>query len=241
MQWRGRFETRLKGPSDFVTDADLASQEAIRQLITGRFPDHQFVGEESGAATVVVDPDRPCWIVDPLDGTTNYLHDFPSFAVSVAVAQGKRLLAGAIYDPMRGEMFWAATGQGAWRGEERMQVSHAQALSEALVAISLPASVLTESPDLRDFIRVAPHCQAVRRIGSAALNLAYVACGRLDAYWAREIHAWDIAAGALLVAEAGGVVTDAAGAELDFRTPPCIVSCSEELHRDLLGRLEPTG
>lgn len=236
MKWRGRFETHEKGPSDYVTDADLASQEAIRSLLSDRFPDHQFVGEESDRPGLP-EPGRLCWVVDPLDGTTNYLHDFPCFAVSVAVVLAGKPLAGAIFDPIREELFWAAKGLGAWRGGTRLATSGVRSLSEALVAISLPASVVTESPDLRDFVRIAPRCQAVRRIGSAALNLAYVACGRLDTYWAREIHAWDVAAGALLVTEAGGVVTDSAGGEFSVWQPPCIASCGADLHADLLSQL----
>lgn len=238
MHWRGKFATHTKGPSDYVTDADLASQEAIREYVAKQFPDHQFIGEES-TEMPEIDPDRLCWIVDPLDGTTNYLHDFPSFAVSVAIARGSTLIAGAIFDPLRDEMFSAAAGLGAKLGETPLHSSPTNQLSDALVAISLPASVHTDSPDLQDFVRIAPHCQAVRRIGSAALNLAYVASGRLDAYWAREIHAWDIAAGALLVVEAGGCVTDASGGPLNLWSPPCIASCGEALHRELLERLEP--
>ncbi len=239
MSWRGRFETHLKGPQDYVTDADLASQEAIRNTLLELAPDHQFVGEETPAEDREVDNSRICWVVDPLDGTTNYLHDFPSFAVSVAAVRDGKPLAGVVLDPLRDEEFWAAQGGGAWLGDHSIETSGVEKLADSLLAISLPASVRAESPDLIDFVRIAPRCQAVRRIGSAALNLAYVACGRLDASWAREIHPWDVAAGVLLVTEAGGVATGPTGETLDIWNPACAAASGTRLHAELLNHLSP--
>ena len=242
LYWRGKFETREKGPRDFVTNADVAAQEAVRELLLAAQPDHQFVGEETageGDALTVdrVDHNRIAWIVDPLDGTTNYLHGYPAFATSVAAVLKGQVLAGAIFDPVADELFWAAAGQGAWLGQTRLATGSAKRLADALVAISLPASVHAESPDLIDFFRIAPRCQAVRRMGSAALNLAYVACGRLDAYRARQIHAWDIAAGVLLVSEAGGTMTDDRGRPLDVWRSGCLATCGPELQVELLSEL----
>ncbi|MEM6331477.1 MAG: inositol monophosphatase family protein [Planctomycetota bacterium] len=240
LDWRGRFETHAKGPGDFVTDADIASQQAVRSVLQQAYPAHPFIGEESSTPQAQAAPaDGVCWVVDPLDGTTNYLHDFPSYAVSVAAVRGAAPVAGAVYDPVRQEMFAAASGCGAWLGDRRLAASGVRRLADALLAVSLPAAVRSDSPGLRDFVQVVPKCQAVRRIGSAALSLAYVACGRLDAFWAREIHPWDVAAGALLVIEAGGRVTDPHGEAFDVWRPPCVAASCEPLHRALLGQLSP--
>jgi len=246
MQWRGKFSTRTKGPRDFVTDADLAAQQTIRRVLLGSFPDHQFIGEEETGEDQSLDHDavdhkRIAWIVDPLDGTTNYLHGYPAFATSIAAVLEGVVLAGAIYDPVSKELFWAAAGQGAWLGERMLATGDAQKLRDALVAVSLPASVDDQSPDLLDFIHLAPRCQAVRRIGSAALNLAYVACGRLDAYRVRQIHPWDIAAGALLVVEAGGTMADEIGRPLDVWRSGCLATCGPPLQAAFLAELGRRG
>lgn len=242
LEWRGKFEAKLKGPSDFVTDADLASQLAIETELRRRFPDHAFLGEETPVEEArQADDNLICWVVDPLDGTTNYLHDMPLYAVSVAAVLDGQVLAGAIYDPNTDELFWAAKGQGAWlhqAGEARaLRTSDAATLPDSLLAMSLPAAVHSDSPDLLDFLRIAPHCQAVRRIGSAALNLAYVAAGRLDGHWAREINAWDVAAGVLLVTEAGGIVTDDTGQPFDLWHPRFVACCTSGLHGELVSAL----
>ena len=195
MEWRGNFEIREKSPRDVVTEADLASQEAIRAVIAERYPDHGFLGEENPESAQV---DLPyCWVVDPLDGTTNYVHDFPCFAVSIAVAHQGKVVAGAVLDPCRKECFTAALGRGSQLNGRGIGVSQTTRLSDSLIAVSFPPNLHKNSPDLEAFLNVAPLCQAVRRTGSAALNLSYVACGRLDAHWAHEIHAWDSAAGVL--------------------------------------------
>ncbi|MEM1304271.1 MAG: inositol monophosphatase family protein [Planctomycetota bacterium] len=232
MDWRGRFSAREKGPSDFVTDADLASQAAVEQVIRAEHPDHAFVGEED-AAFDRPDDDQLCWVCDPLDGTTNYLHGFPCFAVSVGVTLGGELLAGAVFDPMSGEHFWAGRGRGAWLNDEPIRTSATQQLSDALVALSLPASVQPDSPDLVDLMTLIGRCQAIRRTGSAALNLAYVACGRLDVHWARQIKPWDVAAGVLLVREAGGVVSSASGGEFDLWRADFQAAATEPLHAEM--------
>ncbi|MCI0334160.1 MAG: inositol monophosphatase [Planctomycetes bacterium] len=253
MAWRGRFGAREKGVTDFVTDADLASQAAVRRVIAARFPDHGFIGEEqehsarSGQAhfasrTAQNEPipgraDQLCWIVDPLDGTTNYVHGYPHFAVSVAVARGSELLAGVVYDPVADKCFMATAGGGAWCDRARLKTSAARNVGEALVAVSLPARVERDAPDLLDFIEATQVCQGVRRSGSAALNLAYVAGGALDAFWASHIHPWDVAAGVLLVREAGGVVSARDGSEFDLWNPHFLAAAGRELHGGLLSAL----
>jgi myo-inositol-1(or 4)-monophosphatase len=236
---RGQFQTRAKAPADLVTDADFASQDAIQQVIKNRFPDHKFVGEEQAAVVPSPIDSEYAWIVDPLDGTTNYVHGYPHFAVSVALAKQSMLLVGTVYDPVANQCFVARRGTGAWRNGARIATSRVTNVADALVAVSLPARVRRDSPDLVDFNLAAQACQAVRRSGSAALNFAYVASGALDAFWATHIHPWDIAAGALLVREAGGVVTARNGGELDLWNPHFLAAANVELHRGLLDMLSP--
>jgi myo-inositol-1(or 4)-monophosphatase len=237
--WQGKFRSREKGVADLVTDADIASQHAIRRVIADTFPDHAFVGEEQTDEASNKRSDGPTWVVDPLDGTTNYVHGYPQYAVSVAVAQGNQVLAGAIYDPVRDECYSAALGQGAWQDRVPLCASKVSEPAAALVAVSLPARVSRDSPDLLDFIEAAEACQAVRRSGSAALNLANVAAGSLDAFWATHIQPWDVAAGVLLIREAGGIVTARDGSEFHLWNPHFLIAATPELHRSMLGLLRP--
>ncbi len=237
LAWRDKFTTREKGPADLVTDADIAAQRAVREVLLGARPDDAFVGEESPAGAPEDRAGRVCWIVDPLDGTTNYVHGFPMFATSVGVVFDGELVAGAIYDPVSDEMFSAAKGGGAFLGEAPIHVTEAAELGESLVAVSLPPRVDIDSPDLRAFVAVVEASRAVRRTGSAALNLAYVAAGRLDAHWAFSIYPWDAAAGVLICQEAGAVVTDCAGQPFDVWKADYLVAATNSLHRDVLQRL----
>lgn len=231
LKWRGRFQTRQKAPCDLVTDADLASELAVRGVIAARYPDHGILGEESAIASEL---DKPyCWVVDPLDGTTNYVHGFPCYGPSVAVSHQGQLLAGVVFDPERDECFAAARGQGAWLNGSPMRVSGCDELGQSLLAISLPPQLDDSSPDLLAFLATAPRCQAVRRTGSAALNLAYVACGRLDGHWAHEIHPWDAAAGVLLVQEAGGTATACSGQPFELSRGDYLAASSIALHASL--------
>ena len=231
LAWQGRFQAREKAPRDLVTDADLASERAVREVIAAHYPEHGILGEEAPTPAAL---DRPfCWVVDPLDGTINYAHGNPCYGVSIAVASGGRLLAGVVFDPERDECFAAASGEGAWLNGAPMAVSRVEAVEEALVAVSFPPLVSAEAPDVRAFLTVAPHCQAVRRTGSAALNLAYVACGRFDAHWAHEIHPWDSAAGVLLVQEAGGVATGGDGRPYELAAGDYLAAATPDLHAAL--------
>jgi myo-inositol-1(or 4)-monophosphatase len=209
--WLGRFAVSSKGPSDFVTEADFASQREIRRIVLEAFPDHGFVGEEAdGAAGQPASGQRghsgsgTRWIVDPLDGTTNYVHGFPAYCVSVALARGDELLVAAIYDPLRDECFTARKGGGAFLDGRPLRTPAITEPSAALAAVSFPPHVAVDSPAVADFLAVLPHVQSIRRTGSTALNLAYVACGRLHAFWVRRIACWDVAAGMLILREAGG-------------------------------------
>ncbi len=231
---RGKFTSREKGRADLVTDADLASQAAIRDVIAQRFPDHAFVGEEQSADNNTRRPEQLTWIVDPLDGTTNYVHSYPHYAVSVALAQGERLLVGVVYDPVHDQCFAAGEGRGAVCNGVPMKTSTVANARSALVAVSLPSHVTRDSPDLQDFIEAAQVCQAVRRSGSAALNFAHLALGAIDAFWARHIYPWDVAAGVLLVREAGGVVTSRDGDTFNLWQPQFLAAASSGLHVEML-------
>jgi myo-inositol-1(or 4)-monophosphatase len=227
----GRVTVREKGRSDLVTEADLAAQETVRRVVLAAFPDHELLGEE--------DPDslalRPAagfrWIVDPLDGTTNYVHQVPLFCVSLALESAGTLLAGGLYNPVSNECFLAQRGQGAYLNGGRLQASRVEQPRDALAAAGFPAVVTPDSPDFVLFNRAVLECQAVRRTGSAALNLAYVAAGRFDVAWTHGAKAWDAAAGALLIAEAGGVITDWDGAPLPLCHSPFLAASTAALHR----------
>ena len=233
MEWRQKFETHIKGPDDLVTDADFASQKAIREALLSARPEDHFFGEESEVKQVPSDPEVVCWVVDPLDGTMNYVHGFPCYATSIAAVIDGKVVAGAIYDPLRDELFSAARGEGATLNDRPLKVSKTAELGNSLVAVSLPPAVDANSTDLADFIAVVQRCRAIRRTGSAALNLAYVAAGWLDAHWALQIHPWDSAAGTLMIEEAGGVVTDRHGGPFDVWQGHYLTTSTKELYNEL--------
>jgi len=219
-----------KGRNDFVTRADRDSEEAIVSLIRSRHPEHAIRTEESAAA-----PGTGAeWIIDPLDGTTNFIHRYPFFATSVAVRAGGELAAGAVYDPVREEMFAAARGRGATLNGASIGVSDCSRLADALLVTGFPFRSLSKLPQFLDSLsRLIQAASGVRRDGSAALDCCYVACGRLDGFWECSLSAWDIAAGALIIREAGGIVTDFEGEE-GFLGSGDIVASPAELHASLL-------
>jgi myo-inositol-1(or 4)-monophosphatase len=239
LSWRDRFSTREKASRDLVTDADLASQVAIREVLLRAYPDHDFLGEESDPADKVTAATscakkRYRWIVDPLDGTSNYVHRLQTFAVSIALEDQGRIVLGAIYDPILREFYHAEAGKGAFLNGRRLCTSNCQTPGDALIAVSFSPHVPRDSVEIRRFIEGLLACQSVRRLGSAALNLGYLAAGRLDGYWATSVHIWDVAAGILLVREAGGIVTHIGGGELDLDNPQFVASASVSLHQHML-------
>lgn len=233
LAWRGRFQTREKGACDLVTDADLASEQAIRDVILSRYPDHGILGEEAPDYSALEQP--YCWVVDPLDGTTNFVHDYPFYGVSIAIAHQQQLVAGVVLDPLRNECFSASKGNGAWLNDKPIRASDTAKLTDALLAVSLPPQVQPDSPDLNGFLQIVSRCQAIRRTGSAALNLAYVASGRLDGHWAHFIRPWDGAAGVILVREAGGTVSGVDGSPFDLARADYLATGTTELHEKLAG------
>lgn len=200
-----QLQVSTKGPGDFVGRADRRAEETIRsELMTAR-PSYGFLGEEGGSQDGE-DPTRR-WIVDPLDGTTNFLHGLPHWAVSIALEHKGNIVAGVVHDPVKDEMFHAERGEGAWLNGSRIRVSGRRRMVESLFATGVPFAGMTSLPAvLRDLSRLMPECAGVRRLGAASLDMAYVAAGRYEGYWEREIHPWDIAAGMIIVAEAGGFV-----------------------------------
>lgn len=194
-----------KGAGDFVSRADIAAEAIVRETLMEARPNYGWVGEESDPVEGK-DPTRR-WIVDPLDGTTNFLHGLPHWAVSIALEHKGEIVAGVVYDPAKDEMFVAEKGQGAWMNDQRIRVSDRRHMIESIFATGVPFGGRPELPaTLRDLGRLMPAVAGVRRWGAAALDLAYVAAGRYEGFWERSLNIWDIAAGLILVREAGGFV-----------------------------------
>jgi myo-inositol-1(or 4)-monophosphatase len=236
-EWRAKFSVREKGRSDLVTEADLGSQRAVREYLTGRFPDHGFVGEEEGASHARPAPGAPpTWVVDPLDGTTNYVHDIPAYCVSVGLQIEGEPVVGAIFDPRQNELFAAAKGRGATLNGKPIRASKSQRLADAVLSTGFPPDVRGNEKALDWWRHFAFLARSLRRTGSTALNLAYVAAGRYDGYWAFDNHAWDVAAGVALVREAGGIVTRVDGSPFDAFAPDGLAS-NGPLHPLLLAEL----
>jgi len=228
----GRCEPRKKGPADLVTDADFASQEAVRNTILDAFPDHVLVSEEGEPAAAPADGAWR-WILDPLDGTTNYVHRVPHYAVSLALERGGELLVGAVYNPADGECFTAVGGKGAWLDGRPLSTSSVTTLPDALAVCGFPPRATMGAPDVRVFLAALSSCQAVRRTGSAALNLCYLAAGRFDAYWSFSTKIWDVAAGVLIAREAGAAVSGPRGGPFELDTGHFLAAANDPLHGEL--------
>ncbi len=234
-QWAGRAKVWNKGPADLVTQADLASQEAIQKVLLDAFPDHSLLGEEPGAGVAAaLDPTQCQWILDPLDGTTNFVHGVPHYCVSLALHRRGQLLVGAVYDPLRDECYSAAAQRGARLNGEPIHSSSVGTLSESLAAVGFPPGVSPEAPDLALFLDMLGRCQAIRRTGSSALNLCYLAAGRFDVYWSYSTHVWDVAAGMLILREAGGAITAPDGGEFRLEEARFLAAANPALHAQLL-------
>lgn len=199
-----------KGTIDLVTEVDVAVEHMFRDLIGARYPDHQILAEEMGGSRDV--PKGPCWVFDPIDGTTNYAHGIPIFCSSLALEVDGVPQVGAIYDPTRQELFTAERGGGAYLNGRPLHVSTTDALVDAVLVTGFPYDVHSRVDEIVGlFAAFIGQARAVRRLGSAAIDLCYVAAGRMDAFWETDLKAWDVAAGALIVTEAGGVVTTTGG------------------------------
>lgn len=220
-----------KGRRDLVTELDLAAQSEIIGRLQRAFPGDRIWAEEEASRP---DLTGRVWIVDPLDGTTNYVHGLPAYCVSIALSRDGQLQAGAIFDPERDELFWAGAGQGAWLGRERISASGVDSLEESLLVTGFPYNLEDSLAQITARLeRMLVRSQGVRRLGSAALDLAYVACGRLDAFWEDGLKPWDMAAGVLLVREAGGRVSALDGGPFDL-TGGQILASNGLIHQEMV-------
>ncbi|MBU0485525.1 MAG: inositol monophosphatase [Proteobacteria bacterium] len=217
-------QIRHKGAIDLVTEADVAAEEAILEVLNKAFPHFAVLAEESHSDYREI-PNGPTWIIDPLDGTTNFAHGFPWFGPSIACRLNGEIVVGVIYCPMQEELFYAVAGHGAWLNDKQIKVSATDSLIKSLVATGFPYDVETTLKQVMETLGVVlPKVQDVRRAGAAALDLAYVACGRLDGFWEMNLKPWDTAAGQLLVEEAGGQVTNFKGHAFSPFVPEILAS-----------------
>jgi myo-inositol-1(or 4)-monophosphatase len=236
----GELQVSKKGPADFVTAADIKAEQALFEALTEARPGYGFLGEERGWIEGTDKTHR--WIVDPLDGTTNFLHGLPHFAVNVALERDGVVVAAVTYNPAANELYWAEKGRGAFlNNDKRLRVAARRSLGDALMVTGVPhAGKPGMTRFLKELHQIGPRCAGIRRSGSAALDMAYVAAGRYDGYWEADLKAWDIAAGSLLILEAGGAVSAVDGSP--FTPEGGTVCCANlELQPQILERLKAAG
>ncbi len=228
----GAVRVDKKGTIDLVTEVDLAIEEMFRELIAKRFPDHAVLGEEQGGSAEI--PEGPCWVFDPIDGTSNYAHGLPIFCASLALEIGGVAELAAVYDPSRKELFTAERGKGAWLNGQPIRVSTRPELIDAMLVTGFPYDVHSRLDEIVGlFSAFVGKARAVRRLGSAAIDLCYVAAGRMDGFWERDLKPWDIAGGALIVSEAGGTITKMDGSPFASRGRDVLAACAP-LHANML-------
>jgi myo-inositol-1(or 4)-monophosphatase len=225
-----RVTFELKGEHDLVTEADRASEQLVIERLSSHFPSHSIVAEEGGGH---IGSSEYCWYVDPLDGTTNFAHGFPMYNITMALEQSGELIAGVIFDPEHNEMFTAERGSGAYLNNRRIRVSKVNRLENTLVATGFPSRKRHENVNIHFYYQLAMLTHGVRRAGSAALDLAYVASGRLDGFWEFGLNPWDMAAGILLITEAGGKCSDMKGGPVTLRGPH-LVADNGLVHQQIL-------
>jgi myo-inositol-1(or 4)-monophosphatase len=219
-----------KGAGDFVTRADMAAEKIIREELMEARPTYGFLGEETGEVEGQ-DPTRR-WIVDPLDGTTNFLHGLPHWAISIALEHKGQIVAGVIFDPTKDEMFFAEKGAGAWMNESRIRASVRNSVADSIYATGIPFAGRGELPaTLKDLANLMPACAGVRRFGAAALDLAYVAAGRYDGFWERGLQPWDMAAGIVIAKEAGAIVEGIATETNPLETKDILASAEPQFEK----------
>ena len=224
----------MKGDINLVTEADLASEKLIIEKIRSHYPKHSILAEESGESIAILDGDKRWkWIIDPLDGTTNYAHGYPCFCVTIALEHDGEIVVGATFDPTRDEMFSAEKGAGANLNNRRIRVSDAEKLGDALLVTGFPYNFKERIDFAGHFTEFLLRSRGIRRDGSAAIDMAYVACGRFDGFWEEGLNAWDVAAGKLLIEEAGGKITYYDGSPFSVYTPP-ICASNNLIHAQML-------
>jgi myo-inositol-1(or 4)-monophosphatase len=231
-------QIHYKGEINIVTEADKMSEDLIIAAINRKFPDHGILSEESPAITGA---GKLRWIIDPLDGTTNYAHGYPVFCVSIALEKEGEIVLGAVYDPMREEMFIAVRNEGAYLNDKKIAVSRTDNISRSLLATGFPYDIRESKENNLDYFNaMAVNVQAIRRAGAAALDLAYLAAGRFDGFWELKLKPWDTAAGCLLVTEAGGTISDIAGGKWNLYSPNLLASNSL-IHEQMIKVLSSKG
>jgi myo-inositol-1(or 4)-monophosphatase len=232
----GKASVREKGPSDLVTDADLASQRTIEQVLHARFPNFAFLGEESTdeERQAAMATGRPLWVVDPLDGTANFVHRLLGFSVSIALIEDGQVAAGVVHDPMSGTLYSATADGQVMKDSRPIRASGCAKLGRAMVCCSFPPAVTRQDRSVAFFLNVLERSRSLRRLGSAALNLCYLAEGCLDSYWATSVKTWDIAAGYLIAASAGAVFTNTEGKPFDLWNPQLVASATPALQQEML-------
>ena len=226
-----------KNHNDFVTEVDKAAEEAIISTLRQAYPDHAILAEESGASANLHDENENVWIIDPLDGTTNFIHGFPQYAVSIALQHRGQITQAVVYDPTRNELFTASKGAGAFLNDKRIRVGKRDRLADALIGTGFPYSDLSGLDEYLKMFKIMTEKSAgLRRPGSAALDLAYVAAGRLDGFFEKKLKPWDMAAGALLVTEAGGIMANFSG-ESDYLYKGDVIAGSPKVFSQMLNLL----
>lgn len=230
-----RLNIEVKGRNDFVSEVDRQAEAEIIDIIRHAYPDHGIFAEESGRS----DGDDHLWLIDPLDGTTNFLHGYPQYAVSIGVQHKDKMTHAVVFDPLRNELFTASRGSGAQLNDRRIRVSGLQSLETALLGTGFPFKSLEHLEVwINTFRTLLPKTSGVRRAGSAALDLAHVACGRLDGFWEIGLQPWDMAAGSLLIQEAGGLISDFRG-EQNFLQSGNIVGGNRKIFAEILRLIQP--
>jgi myo-inositol-1(or 4)-monophosphatase len=234
-----RIKVTQKGQNDFVTEVDRAAEQAIIEVLHTAYPDHAILAEESGASGNLHDESENVWIIDPLDGTTNFIHGFPQYCVSIALQHRGQITQAVVFDPNRNDLFTATKGAGAYVNDKRLRVSRRDKMADSLIGTGFPFRNMDGMEEYLQMFRVITEKSAgLRRPGAAALDLAYVAAGRLDGFFEKGLAPWDVAAGSLLVTEAGGIVGDFSG-ESDYLFKGNVIAGSPKIFAQMVSLLSP--
>lgn len=234
-----RVKVTEKNPNDFVTEVDQAAEQAIIEVLKTAYPDHAILAEESGASANLHDDNENVWIIDPLDGTTNFIHGFPQYCVSIALQQRGQITQAVIYDPTRNDLFTATKGAGAYLNEKRMRVTKRDKIADALIGTGFPSRATDNIDEYQKMFKIMTQsCAGLRSPGSAALDLAYVACGRFDGFFQKGLQPWDMAAGSLLITESGGIMGTFEG-ESDYLYKGDVLAGTPKVFAQMVSLLSP--